>query len=98
VKLHVDASHDVGIVADAKGNDPAGVLDLAKTLGGALALGRTAARAQGKDNLAAFLDYASVHPAESGSFRVELALPLEYIAAQLKDCPGRKARGQGGPN
>jgi hypothetical protein len=92
VKLHVDASHDVGIVADANGNDPAGALDLARALGGALALGRAAARAQCKDDLAAFLDYANVQPSGSGSFRVELALPLDYLQAQLKDCPGRKAR------
>jgi hypothetical protein len=96
VKLHVDATHDVGIVADTQGNDPVGALDLAKTLGGALALGRAATRAQGRDELAAFLDYASVHPKASGSFRVELALPLEYLKAQLKDCPGRKARGTEG--
>jgi hypothetical protein len=96
VKLHVDATHDVGIVADTTGNDPVAALDLAKTMGGALALGRAAARAQGRDELAAFLDYASVHPSNSGSFRVELALPLEYLKAQLKDCPGRRARGPEG--
>jgi len=95
VKLHVDASHDVGIVADANGNDPAGALDLAKTLGGALALGRVAAQAKGNDDLAAFLDHASVRPSGSGSFRVELALPLDYVQAQLKDCPGRKPRPAG---
>ena len=63
----------------ANGNDPAGALDLAKTLGGALALGRAAARAQGKDDLASFLDYASVRPSDSGSFWVEMALPLDSI-------------------
>lgn len=93
VRLHVDATNDVGIVADTKGNDPMAALDLAKTLGGALALGRAAARAQGRDDLAAFLDYASVRPDNSGSFRVELALPLEFLKSQLKDCPGRQARG-----
>jgi hypothetical protein len=96
VELHVDATHDVGIVADTTGNDPLAALDLAKTLGGALALGRAAASAQGRDELAAFLDHASVHPSDSGSFRVELALPLDYLEAQLKDCPGRKARGAAG--
>jgi hypothetical protein len=95
VKLHVDATHDVGVVADARGNDAASALDLAKTLGGALALGRAAARAQGNDNLATFLDYASVHPSASGSFRVELALPLDYLKTLLMDCPGRKARSAG---
>jgi hypothetical protein len=95
VKVHVDANYDVGIVADASGNDPAGALDLAKTLGGALALGRAAARAQGKDDLASFLDYASVRPSGSGSFRVELALPLDYLKSQLKDCPGRRSRATG---
>jgi len=95
VKLHVDASHDVGIVADANGNDPAGALDLAKTMGGALALGRVAAQAKGKDDLAAFLDHANVRPSGSGSFRVELALPLDYLQAQLKDCPGRKTNRTG---
>jgi hypothetical protein len=95
VKVHVDANYDVGIVADANGNDPAGALDLAKALGGALALGRAAARAQGKDDLASFLDYASVRPSGSGSFRVELALPLDYLKAQLKDCPARRSRATG---
>ena len=96
VKLHVDATHDVGVVADTQGKDPAAALDLAKTLGGALALGRAAALAQGREELARFLDYASVHPTNSGSFRVELALPLDFLQALLKDCPGRRARGAEG--
>ncbi len=90
LKVHVDASHDVGLVADADGTDPAGTLDLAHALGGVLTMGRAAALAQGNGELAAFLDHASVQPSHAGSLRIELALPLEFLQAQLKDCPGRQ--------
>jgi hypothetical protein len=57
--LHVDASHDVGIVAAATGaGQDTG--DLGKAVGSALTLGRLAAQTQGNKDLAEVLDYARV--------------------------------------
>jgi hypothetical protein len=95
VTLHVDATHDVGIVADAHGGPDAD--DLGKTVGGALALGRLAALAQSNRDLAAVLDYARVVPRDDrAGFRTELALPLPFLKEKLLDCAGRKKRGNDG--
>ncbi len=61
------------------------VLDLAKTRSGALAFGRAGASAQGAADLAALLDCGGVRADGSGSYPVELALPLGCLAAQVQD-------------
>jgi len=90
ITLHVDASHDVGIVADATGaGQDTG--DLGKAVGSALTLGRLAAQTQGNKDLAEVLDYARVSPHGTGKgFRTELALPLEFFQEKLRDCARRK--------
>jgi hypothetical protein len=97
VSLHVDASHDVGIVADATGaGQDTG--DLGKAVGSALTVGRLAAQAQGKSDLAEVLDYARVSPHGTGKgFRTELALPLAFFQEKLRDCAQRKRRGGAAP-
>jgi hypothetical protein len=93
ITLHVDASHDVGIVADAAGAGQDGG-DLGKAIGSALTLGRLAAQTRGDKDLAEVLDYARVSPNGDGNgFRTELALPLEFFQEKLRDCARRKKRG-----
>ncbi|MHB8876885.1 MAG: hypothetical protein ACYC8T_24575 [Myxococcaceae bacterium] len=91
VELHVDATHDVGMVADVRGTNPADAEDLGKSLGAALALGRLKAQAEGSHELAQILDLARVKPG-SGDFRVELGLPLELLTKSLAHCHDRPPR------
>lgn len=85
ILLHVDARDDVLVVGDVDGPDKQRISDLAKTLGGALSAARLGLRAEGKNDLVELLDMARVQPAE-GSFRVETALPLEWVRRQLAHC------------
>jgi len=82
VELHVDATGDVGIVADVEGPQEALVRDLGKSLGAALSLARVKARAEGDDELVELLDLARVRP-QAGRFALELALPLELLQRHL---------------
>ena len=92
VSLHVDASHDVGIVVDAKGADHE-TGDLGRAVGSAMAVGRLAALAQDNKDLGQILDSARVVPQRDDSrFRAELALPLTFFEDKLRDC-GRNGRG-----
>ena len=92
ISLHVDASHDVGIVADVlgKGNDTG---DLGRAVGTALAIGRLTAQTNGNKELAEVLEYARVSPGGRGNrFRAELALTLGFFQDKLKDCAQKKGR------
>jgi hypothetical protein len=95
VKLHVDASGDVAIVADVSGGEPAAMADLGRALGGAMSLARLKARAEGEDELAALLDFAGVSNI-GGGIRAEVALPLEFLESKLADCKWMGA-GEPGP-
>lgn len=86
VELHVDATVDVLIVADVRGDAPSEMEQLARTLGGALSAARITARAQGNESFAELLDLARVSPS-NGSFVVEAAMPVEFIKRQLGGCP-----------
>jgi hypothetical protein len=86
VELHLDARRDVGMVADVSGDDAEKVTDLGKSLGGALAMGRLQARAEGDAATAELLDYAKVVPGRDGKLSLELALPLEVVAKRLAFC------------
>lgn len=86
VELHLDARKDVGLVAELSGEDAAKVTDLGKTLGGALALGRMQARAEGDTETSELLDFARVVPGRDGKLSLELALPLEVVARRLAFC------------
>jgi hypothetical protein len=91
VYLHLDAREGVGLVADVEGPPSEALRDLGKSLGAALALSRFRAKAQGQAELADLLELAKVVP-QDGTFRLELAVPLQYVQEQLKDCPGRLSR------
>jgi len=93
VKIHVDASKDVAIVADVTGGESAAMADLGRALGGAMSLARLKARAEDEDALAELLDFANVDNA-GGTLKVEVALPLEFLERHLADC---KWMGEGGP-
>jgi hypothetical protein len=94
VELHLDASHDVGLVADMSGDDASQLSDLGKTLGGALAVARAKAVATGDNETAEFLEYAQVVPGQKLS--LELAIPLEAVKKRLAFC-GRGPRADAGP-
>ncbi len=102
IELHVDTQQDVAITADVTGPNGAEVKDLGKALGGALSLARLKAKAEGDTEAEALLDYARVNPSD-GSFKVEMALPLEALKKQLAFCKERRPghderrRTRGGP-
>lgn len=91
VELHVDASHDVGIVANVQGADPASVDDLGRSVGGLLSAARLRAMAEGEDELVEFLDLARVRPRD-GRFGLEVGLPLELLKQRLAFCKEENER------
>lgn len=92
IELHVDASDDVAIVADATGPTANDVNDLGKTLGSALALGRLKAQSDGDEKLAELMELARVSP-RNGRFSMELALPMPLIQRQMGPCKRKKDAG-----
>jgi len=92
VELHVDASRDVGIVADVEGPDHSQLEDLGKSIGGALSLARIDAKAEGEAELSDLLELARVHRRDDGTFTLEMAMPLEMLEKQLAWCRDRKGR------
>ncbi|MEO7327083.1 MAG: hypothetical protein ABI193_00800 [Minicystis sp.] len=91
IELHVDASEDVGIVADVTGPNGEEVDDFGKSLGAALSLGRLKAQSEGDDKLAQLMELAKVAPRD-GRFSVDLALPMPLIQQQLGPCPRDRDR------
>jgi hypothetical protein len=85
VTLHVDARDDLLLVADVYGAQQPLLADLAKSIGGAFALGRLHAAREDNPLLADLLDQSRVIPGD-GSFQVEMALPVATIAEQLGEC------------
>lgn len=81
VELHVSVSDDVGIVARIDGRDES-IRDLGKSVGGAMALGRTFAASRMEKDLADILERARVVP-RGNSFDVELALPSDVLLSRL---------------
>lgn len=94
VQLHMDVSHDVGLVADVQSEDPQKAEELRRTIGSALSLARMKAQAQGKTDQADILDLAHVASAGGGAgFRLEAGLPYEYMEKTFRQCiADRKAR------
>jgi hypothetical protein len=84
VLLHVDATDDLLLVADVRG-EPSQIRDLGTALGGALALGRLKAAKEDQALLGELLDQSRVVPGEGG-FLLEMALPLAAIEEQLGAC------------
>lgn len=92
IELHIDASEDVAIVADATGPAAADVDDLGKTLGAALSLGRLKAQSDGEEKLAELMEFARVSP-RNGRFSLELALPMPVIQRQMGPCRRKRDTG-----
>jgi hypothetical protein len=89
ISMHVDASHDVGLVLNARGSGQ-DTADFGKAVGSAMAMARLAASAEGNQDLSQILEYARVAPdGDSSGFRAELALPLTFFEEKLRDC-GKK--------
>jgi hypothetical protein len=88
VELHLDARRDVALVADVSGDDAHKLEDLGKSLGGALALARVQARAQGDADTAELLGFAQISPPRGNALSLEVALPLEVVAKRLAFCRG----------
>lgn len=87
VELHVDASHDLAITLDVRGEASAAMKDLAGAVGAAISLGRLQAKASGDDELAELLAFAGVRRGDGG-FALDLALPLELLEGHLGEiCP-----------
>lgn len=97
VELHVDASHDVGMVATFQGESSDDVEDLSRAFGSVFSLARLKAQADGNASLAKLLEHAKVVP-EGLQSRLELALPLSLLEEQLAECRrrGRDQAGDGG--
>jgi hypothetical protein len=94
VELHLDATRDVGLVAQVTGDDASRLELLGKALGGTLAAARARALASGDTESAELLEFARVVPGGE-SFSLELAVPFEVLQARLAFC-GRAARGDAG--
>lgn len=85
VELHVDAMQDVAAVVRVQGDDLGGLEDLAKTIGGALAVARLKAQAEDDRELADLLENAEVRPG-AGAFSVQLAVPADRLERWFADC------------
>ena len=104
VQLHMDVSHDVGLVADIEANDPKTTDELRRSLGSALSLARMQAEAKGKTEQADLLELARVRSAEGGpGFRLEAGLPYEFMEKTFRECAeqqkarARRRAGDGPP-
>lgn len=98
VVVHMDATADVGLVADVQGPGGEGLADVAKSLGAALAVARMKAASDGEGELAELLELAKVNRRADGSFGLELAIPLELIRKRMSYCePPPERRGDGAP-
>lgn len=86
LELHLDAQGDPAISMRANGEDAAGMDELALVLGGAFALGRTAAQVEGDEELAALLEHARVTGRSGGAFTLEFSLPLDVVRDELLKC------------
>lgn len=86
IRLHLDVSHDVALVADVEGTNPVELDDLAKALGASMSVAAVEARMSSQGELAEILDTARVIRGNK-SFRLELALPTKVIEKLLSTCP-----------
>jgi hypothetical protein len=89
LEFHLDASQDLALTAEVHGKDPAALNDLAHSLEAAFNLWRRYAQTHHEPELAALLDQAKVTPG-TGTFSVQLALPLAILRDKLADCGQRR--------
>ncbi|MDP3236149.1 MAG: hypothetical protein Q8S33_11600 [Myxococcales bacterium] len=88
--LHVDVSHDVGVVADVQANDATKTDELRKSIGGLLSIARLRAQNRGRDDQAELLDLARVRAGDGAGFRVEAGVPHELVKSMLQSCVDRQ--------
>lgn len=101
VSLHVDVSHDVGMVADVAPNDGTKTDELRRSIGSLLSLARLRAQSQGRTNEGELLELARVRASDGSGFRVEAGAPNELVKSMLQRCVERQnqraaARGNDG--
>jgi len=89
IELHVDAMQDVAAVVRVQGPDQAGLDDLARTMGAALAVARVEAEATGDRATADLLEFATVDPGGQG-LSLKVAVPAARLEALLGDCERRR--------
>lgn len=92
LSLHVDVSHDVGVVADINANDATKTDELRKSIGSLLSLARLRAQNRGRDDQADLLELARVRSGDGSGFRVEAGLPHELVKSMLQSCVDRQQR------
>jgi hypothetical protein len=85
IELHVDAMQDLSADLRIKGDDAAGLSDLASGLGAALAAVRSTSQSTGDKGLSALLAKAAVRPSEGG-FSIHLDVPATRMNELLGDC------------
>ena len=90
--LHVDVSHDVGVVADVQMKDATKTDDLRKSIGSLLSIARLRAQNLGRTDEADLLDLARVRGADGAGFRVEAGVPHELVKSMLQRCVDRQQR------
>jgi len=100
IELHVDAMQDLAADVRIRGEDAAGLSDLASGLGAALAAARSTSQSTGDKSLSALLANAAVRPSEGG-FSIHLAVPAARVNELLGDCkifypPAPRAAGDHG--
>lgn len=87
VELHADARSDLAAVVRVRGDDAAGLSDLARSLGAALSVARVQAHATDDRRFAELLESARVVDHEGG-LSLELAVPAERLEAWFEGCGG----------
>ncbi|MFT3913723.1 MAG: hypothetical protein QM704_06335 [Anaeromyxobacteraceae bacterium] len=85
VEFHVDAMNDVASVVRVRGDDGAGLSDIARSIGGALAAARVEAQARDDRRMAELLEHARVLD-DKGSFSVEMALAGDRVEQLFEGC------------
>lgn len=85
VEFHVDAMNDVASVVRVRGDDGAGLTDIARSIGGALAAARVEAQAKDDKRMAELLEHARVLD-DKGSFSVEMALSGDRVEQLFEGC------------
>lgn len=90
VSLHVDVSHDVGVVADVAPNDGTKTDELRRSIGSLLSIARLRAQSQGRTNQAELLELARVRAGGGSGFRVEAGAPNELVKSMLQRCVERQ--------
>jgi len=84
IELHVDAMQDLAAEVRVRGDDAAGLSDLAKGLGVALAAARVNSQATGNKGVSTLLANATVRPGD-GELSIKLAVPAARVGDLLGD-------------